>query len=123
MTDAKPITSSGNDHLTILLELVGRTSASQATLERIASDVQELRNNTSRQIAALQERVGTGEALNNVQDEQIKQLTLKVDAMAGLADRIDALEKRLAYYVGAAAVGGAVFGAVLVEVISRLIGV
>jgi hypothetical protein len=90
MTDAAVAVAQGNGlgtELQMLISMMGRLGEMTATLKSVDAGLTEVRQNTSQQLALLQERIGRSEALNEVQNEQIKQMqqsdtTLRADIAA-----------------------------------------
>lgn len=95
MTETAVAVAQGNGvgtELQMLISMVGRLGEIGATMKSVEANLTELRTNTTQQLAHLQERVGRSEALNEVQNERIKQAE-----QSDVTFRADLLEMKAAH--------------------------
>ena len=98
----------GDKTLEVLLQLVERTAAMDATMKAGFDDLKSRMQASAEQVTKLQDRVSKAEALDSVQDEKImsnnKELAEVKQELVELRELVQAMKVRIAYFSGGAAV-------------------
>ena len=120
-----PEGNGNNSTFNVLLKLVEASGAQGATLNAIASDVKGLRETTTLQLAALQERIGRAESLNDVQNAKIEALAVEIKSqkqeLTALKDTITNMRVQYAVIAAAAALVASILTAVASNILANLI--